>query len=81
MSASSFRARFTIWRIDKYHRNSILIPNGVANLQAGRRRSPCSISTASRRHRYVIQVSRLVPEKRQLDLITAFKAAGCRAGS
>jgi glycosyltransferase involved in cell wall biosynthesis len=26
--------------------------------------------------RYIIQVSRLVPEKRQLDLITAFKAAG-----
>jgi glycosyltransferase involved in cell wall biosynthesis len=59
----------------KYHRASVLIPNGVANFQR--------VSTTSvvekyglTPGRYVIQVSRLVPEKRQLDLITAFKAAG-----
>ena len=58
----------------KYHRSTILIPNGVANLQPVETKSlldkygltPC---------RYVIQVSRLVPEKRQLDLITAFNSA------
>lgn len=59
----------------KYHRAAVLIPNGVANVQR--------VSTTSvvekyglTPGRYVIQVSRLVPEKRQLDLITAFKAAG-----
>lgn len=59
----------------KYHRSAVVIPNGVANLQ----RTECT--TVVEKYgltpgRYVIQVGRLVPEKRQLDLITAFKAAG-----
>jgi glycosyltransferase involved in cell wall biosynthesis len=57
-----------------YGRQTSVIPNGVADLRA-------ADSTALleryglERQRYVIQVSRLVPEKRQLDLIAAFKAA------
>jgi glycosyltransferase involved in cell wall biosynthesis len=58
----------------KYHRASVLIPNGVSAQRV-------STTSVVERYgltpgRYVIQVSRLVPEKRQLDLITAFKAAG-----
>jgi glycosyltransferase involved in cell wall biosynthesis len=58
----------------KYHRSAILIPNGVANL------TPVESSSLLEKYgltrgKYVIQVSRLVPEKRQLDLITAFHAA------
>ncbi len=60
--------------IDKYHRNTVLIPNGVANLQPAQTQSLLDKYGLSR-HRYVIQVSRMVPEKRQLDLITAFKVA------
>jgi glycosyltransferase involved in cell wall biosynthesis len=59
---------------DKYHRNTALIPNGVADLQPVKTTSLLDKYGLSRHH-YVIQVSRLVPEKRQLDLITAFKAA------
>ena len=59
---------------DKYHRNTVLIPNGVADLQPTQKQSLLD-KYGLTRHRYVIQVSRLVPEKRQLDLITAFKAA------
>jgi glycosyltransferase involved in cell wall biosynthesis len=59
---------------NKYHRNTILIPNGVADLQPVQSQSLLE-KYGLTRHRYVIQVSRLVPEKRQLDLITAFKAA------
>jgi glycosyltransferase involved in cell wall biosynthesis len=58
----------------KYDCDATLIPNGVSE--------PKPIETQSLLDknglvplRYVIQVSRLVPEKRQLDLITAFKAA------
>jgi glycosyltransferase involved in cell wall biosynthesis len=58
----------------KYHRASVLIPNGVSVYRV-------STTSVVERYgltpgRYVIQVSRLVPEKRQLDLITAFRAAG-----
>jgi glycosyltransferase involved in cell wall biosynthesis len=58
----------------KYGREATLIPNGVSE--------PKGLTTRVllEKHgltpqRYVIQVSRLVPEKRQLDLIKAFKAA------
>ena len=59
---------------ENYHRPATLIPNGVANLQ------PTASKQLLDRYgltslRYVIQVSRLVPEKRQLDLIAAFNAA------
>jgi glycosyltransferase involved in cell wall biosynthesis len=60
---------------DRYHRHTVLIPNGVANLQPAQTHSLLDKYGLSR-HRYIIQVSRLVPEKRQLDLIRAFKAAG-----
>jgi glycosyltransferase involved in cell wall biosynthesis len=59
---------------DKYHRSTVLIPNGVADLQPAQKQSLLDKYGLSRHH-YVIQVSRLVPEKRQLDLITAFKVA------
>jgi glycosyltransferase involved in cell wall biosynthesis len=59
----------------KYGREATLIPNGVSE--------PKRLATRVllEKHgltpqRYVIQVSRLVPEKRQLDLIKAFRAAG-----
>jgi glycosyltransferase involved in cell wall biosynthesis len=59
----------------KYGRTASLIPNGVSE--------PMQLTTQVllEKHnlaprRYVIQVGRLVPEKRQLDLIKAFKAAG-----
>jgi glycosyltransferase involved in cell wall biosynthesis len=62
------------WVLREYQRSTVLIPNGVADLK------PVQTSTLVDRYgltlgRYVIQVSRLVPEKRQLDLITAFTAA------
>lgn len=58
----------------KYHRSATLIPNGVANLTPV---ESCSLleKYGLTRGKYIIQVSRLVPEKRQLDLITAFHAA------
>ena len=62
------------WVQQEYHRTTTLIPNGVADLKP--------VTTCSLVHRYgltpnryVIQVSRLVPEKRQLDLIKAFTSA------
>jgi glycosyltransferase involved in cell wall biosynthesis len=58
----------------KYHRTAHLIPNGVADLKPVETTSVLEKYSLTPR-RYVIQVSRLVPEKRQLDLITAFKAA------
>lgn len=59
---------------ENYRRPATLIPNGVANVQ------PVASKQLLERygltsHRYIIQVSRLVPEKRQLDLIAAFNAA------
>jgi glycosyltransferase involved in cell wall biosynthesis len=59
----------------KYHARTSLIPNGV-------RARPTARSTGALAkfgltpQRYVLQVSRFVPEKRQLDLIDAFAAAG-----
>jgi glycosyltransferase involved in cell wall biosynthesis len=59
----------------KYGRTANLIPNGVSE--------PAQLTAQGllEKHnltprQYVIQVSRIVPEKRQLDLIKAFKAAG-----
>jgi glycosyltransferase involved in cell wall biosynthesis len=63
----------------KYHRSTILIPNGVPDLQPVKTKSLLD-KYGLTPHRYVIQVSRLVPEKRQLDLVTAFKAAGLPPG-
>jgi glycosyltransferase involved in cell wall biosynthesis len=60
---------------DKYGRDSELIPNGVMLPEL-----PETSATLERfgltRGRYVLLVSRLVPEKRHLDLIAAFAAAG-----
>lgn len=59
---------------ETYGRPATLIPNGVTNL-----RRVESTRLASKYGlvplQYIIQVSRLVPEKRQLDLIAAFNAA------
>lgn len=59
----------------KYARQSTLIPNGVAQPKI-----PATAGTLRtfglEEGRYVLLVSRLVPEKRHLDLIHAFAAAG-----
>jgi glycosyltransferase involved in cell wall biosynthesis len=57
----------------KYRRDAYLIPNGVADMKVTGQ--GCLENYGLTPYRYVIQVSRLVPEKRQLDLIAAFKAA------
>jgi glycosyltransferase involved in cell wall biosynthesis len=57
----------------KYRSDASLIPNGVCDLAVSS--SELLEKYALTPHRYIIQVSRLVPEKRQLDLIAAFKAA------
>lgn len=59
----------------KYHREARIIPNGVSN------DGPVASETALRQFdlqagQYVLCVGRLVPEKRQVDLIEAF--AACR---
>lgn len=59
----------------KYGRDATLIPNGIS------KPAPNLSNALLDKHgltagRYVIQVSRLVREKRQLDLIAAFNAAG-----
>jgi glycosyltransferase involved in cell wall biosynthesis len=59
----------------KYGRDATLIPNGVGELSPGSESDGLMAKYGLTPHRYVIQVSRLVPEKRQLDLIAAFKAA------
>jgi glycosyltransferase involved in cell wall biosynthesis len=57
----------------KYQRDATLIPNGIGDV------TPAEHGLLSKHgltpYRYIIQVSRLVPEKRQLDLIAAFNAA------
>ncbi|MEP6546173.1 MAG: glycosyltransferase family 4 protein [Gammaproteobacteria bacterium] len=59
---------------DKYRREATLIPNGVCEPDAAH--SQRLLATYGLMpQRYVIQVSRLVPEKRQLDLIAAFNGA------
>ena len=59
---------------DKHNAESVLIPNGVVLS-----RLPDSVGALETFHltpgRYVLNVSRLVPEKRHLDLIAAFKQA------
>ncbi len=59
---------------DKHNMESVLIPNGVVLPQL-----PESIGALEKfgliRGRYVLLVSRIVPEKRHLDLIAAFKQA------
>jgi len=59
---------------DTHARGSVLIPNGVepARLHPGTTELARFGLTAER---YFLQVSRIVPEKRQLDLIRAFKTA------
>lgn len=59
---------------DKYNKDAFLIPNGVI--------IPEILSSdhilkefGLRRNRYILQVSRFVPEKRQLDLIDSFQLA------
>lgn len=60
---------------DKYARDSVLIPNGVTLPDM-----PATTGTLDKfgltRGKYVLLVSRLVPEKRHLDLIRAFGEAG-----
>jgi len=57
--------------VDKYNKESVLIPNGVSV-----NKIPSTYSSLDKfdltAGKYAIQVSRLVPEKRQLDLIQAF---------
>jgi len=59
---------------EKYNKNSVLIPNGVTVDKILK-----SFSAIEKFNlipgKYIIQVSRLVPEKRQLDLIEAFNQA------
>ncbi len=58
----------------KFGREAVLIPNGVGDLRRVSERSLVD-KYGLTPQRYVIQVSRLVPEKRQHDLIAAFNAA------
>jgi glycosyltransferase involved in cell wall biosynthesis len=58
----------------KYGREAVLIPNGVNDMQRVSQRGLIERYGLTPQ-RYIVQVSRLVPEKRQLDLIAAFKAA------
>jgi len=58
----------------KYDLKSNLIPNGVV-VQPGVEPGGCLRELELKAERYVLQVSRFVPEKRQLDLIAAFKEA------
>jgi glycosyltransferase involved in cell wall biosynthesis len=76
----SAHARIAISRViqelirRKYGRSADLIPNGSApvNLQVGTHEIE---RFGLQRRRYFLQVGRLVPEKRQLDLINAFRLA------
>ena len=58
----------------KYRRDSNLVPNGVGRLAALTGKGHVAKHGLTP-YKYIIQVSRLVPEKRQLDLIAAFRAA------
>jgi glycosyltransferase involved in cell wall biosynthesis len=58
----------------KYGREAKLIPNGVGDLRRVPERGLLD-KYGLTPQRYVVQVSRLVPEKRQLDLIAAFNDA------
>lgn len=59
---------------ERYARAATLIPNGVNQALPVPSTRLIEHYGLTPQH-YIIQVSRLVPEKRQLDLITAFKAA------
>lgn len=59
---------------DKYHLDSRLIPNGVTVPSLPESTGSLQEHKLSPR-KYVLCVSRLVPEKRQIDLIRAFAAA------
>lgn len=59
----------------KYHRPSTLVPNGVSLPPMAEGRATLEKFGLTAR-RYVLLVSRLVPEKRHLDLIEAFAMAG-----
>ncbi|MDP9008553.1 MAG: glycosyltransferase family 4 protein [Pseudomonadota bacterium] len=58
----------------KYGRPATLVPNGVGDLHRVLGRSLIDKYHLTPQ-RYIVQVSRLVPEKRQHDLIAAFNAA------
>jgi len=59
---------------DKYGREAELIPNGV-EVHAVRAETDYLVEIGVQPRRYVLHVGRLVPEKRQLDLIEAFSRA------
>lgn len=61
------------WIRTHYGRDSHLIPNGVATTPAGEGTAALA-RFGLEPGRYFLQVSRLVPEKRQLDLIAAWSA-------
>ena len=56
---------------EKYGENSVLIPNGITITDFPDTQSTLDQFNLSRQ-KYVLQVSRIVPEKRQLDLLRAF---------
>lgn len=58
----------------KYHRDSLCIPNGV-EIPLGIEQSDTLKTFGLMPGRYVLTVSRMVPEKRHLDLIEAFELA------
>jgi len=60
---------------NKYKRDSVLIPNGVYLPEIPDTQLALQLFALEPRC-YVLQVSRLVPEKRQLDLIRAFSVSG-----
>ena len=59
---------------DKYGKDSVFIPNGVALSQLAQTRGALDQFDLES-CKYICLVSRLVPEKRHLDLIAAFRAA------
>ena len=69
-------SRTIVRLIERKHRKSAeLIPNGVRQ-QAPRSSRVILDELGIEPRKYVLQVSRFVPEKRQLDLIEAFRCAG-----
>ncbi len=61
--------------LEKYGKNSDLIPNGVVPAK----RVICEpVVEGLEKHKYFLLVSRMVPEKRHLDLIKAFKKAAVK---
>ena len=63
----------------KFHRKAWIIPNGVAN-DGPVRTEAALVQFGLEAGRYVLCVGRLVPEKRQMDLIDAFGAGGLPGG-